>query len=67
MIHLQITEENIPEGDIKNTINSTIIRNSLILDTKYYYCKYLKQVLNNPNSRMEATFTPYYNTLFLFG
>ena len=67
IIHLQITEENIPEGDVKNTINSTIIRNSLILDTKYYYCKYLKQVLNNPNSRMEATFTPYYNNLFLFG
>ena len=67
VIHLQITEENIPEGDMKNTINSTIIRNSLILDTNLYYCKYLKQVLNNPNSRMEATFTPYYNTLFLFG
>ena len=66
-VHLQITEENIPEGDTKNTINSTIIRNSLILDTNLYYCKYLKQVLNNPNSRMEATFTPYYNTLFLFG
>jgi len=66
-IHLQITEENIPEGDMKNIINSTIIRNSLILDTNLYYCKYLKQVLNNPNSRMEATFTPYYNTLFLFG
>ena len=65
-IHLQITEENIPEGD-KNVINSTIIRNSLILDTNLYYCKYLKQVLNNPNSRMESTFTPYYNTLFLFG
>ena len=65
-IHLRITEENIPEGD-KNIINSTIIRNSLILDTNLYYCKYLKQVLNNPNSRMEATFTPYYNTLFLFG
>ena len=65
-IHLQITEENIPEGD-KNIINSTIIRNSLILDTNLYYCKYLKQVLNNPNSRMESTFTPYYNTLFLFG
>ena len=56
-VHLQITEENIPEGDTKNTINSTIIRNSLILDTNLYYCKYLKQVLNNPNSRMEATFT----------
>ena len=66
-IHLQITEENIPEGDMKNVVNSTIIRNSLILDTNLYYCKYLKQVLNNPNSRMEATFTPYYNTLFLFG
>ena len=66
-IHYQITEENIPEGDTKNVVNSTIIRNSLILDTNLYYCKYLKQVLNNPNSRMEATFTPYYNTLFLFG
>ena len=66
-IHYQITEENIPEGDTKNVVNSTIIRNSLILDTNLYYCRYLKQVLNNPNSRMEATFTPYYNTLFLFG
>ena len=66
VIHLQITEENMPEGE-KNVINSTIIRNSLILDTNLYYCRYLKQVLNNPNSRMEATFTPYYNTLFLFG
>jgi hypothetical protein len=67
MIHLQITDENIPEGDTKNTINSTLIRNSLILDTNLYYFKYLKHVLNNPNSRMEATFTPYENTLFLFG
>ena len=66
IIHLQITDENIPESD-KNIINSTIIRNSLILDTNLYYCKYLKQVLNNPNSRMEATFTPYYNILYLFG
>ena len=66
-IHYQITEENIPEGDTKNVVNSTIIRNSLILDTNLYYCRYLKQVLNNPNSRMEATFTPYYNALFLFG
>lgn len=65
-IHLQITEDNMPEGE-KNVINSTIIRNSLILDTNLYYCRYLKQVLNNPNSRMEATFTPYDNTLFLFG
>ena len=65
-IHLQITENNMPEGE-KNVINSTIIRNSLIVDTNLYYCRYLKQVLNNPNSRMEATFTPYYNTLFLFG
>ena len=62
-IHLQITEDNMPEGE-KNVINSTIIRNSLILDTNLYYCRYLKQVLNNPNSRMEATFTPYYNKLF---
>ena len=66
-IYLKITDQNIPEGDKKNTINSTLIRNALILDVKLYYCKYLIQGTNNPNSRIEATFTPYLNHLFLFG
>ena len=66
-IYLKITEQNIQDGDKKNTINSTLIRNALILDVNIYYCKYLKQGINNPNSRIEATFTPYLNNLFLFG
>ena len=65
-IYLKITDENIPERDKKNTISSTLIRNELILDVHLYYCKYLK-IFMNPNSRMEATFTPYLNSLFLFG
>ena len=66
-IYLQITEQNRTEGDKKNTINSTLIRNALIMDVNFYYCKYLMQGKNNPNSRIEATFTPYNNKLFLFG
>jgi len=66
-IFLNITDQNIPEGDKKNTINSTLIRNALILDVNLYYCKYLMHGSSNPNSRIEATFTPYHNTLFLFG
>ena len=65
-IHLKITDHNMPEGDKKNTISSTLIRNSLILDVNYYYCKYLK-IQINPSSRMEATFTPYLDNIFLFG
>ena len=50
------------------TIKSTIIRNDLIGEIKKYYCKFIPQSNNsNPNSRMEATFTPYYNGLFLYG
>ena len=60
-----------PEQDnltINNTINSTIIRNSLIFQVKSYYCKYIPQSNTySPNSRMEASFTPYYNGLFLYG
>ena len=35
---------------------------------KYFYCKYIPQSNNwNPNSRMEASFTPYFNGIFLYG
>jgi hypothetical protein len=37
-IHLQITENNMPEGE-KNVINSTIIRNSLILERLVPLCQ----------------------------
>lgn len=54
--------------DTNKTIKSTIIRNALIGEIKKYYCKYIPQSNNsNPNSRMLATFTPYYNGLFLYG
>ena len=66
-IYIKITEQNMSEGDKKTTINSTLIRNALILDVNFYYCKYLIQGTSNPNSRIEATFTPYLNNLFLFG
>ena len=66
-IYLNITEQNIHEGEKKATINSTLIRNALIIDVNLYYCKYLPQGFSNPNSRIEATFTPYFNNLFLFG
>ena len=60
-------QENEEFGSNK-TIKSTIIRNDLIGEIKKYYCKYIPQSNNsNPNSRMEATFTPYYNGLFLYG
>ena len=66
-IYLKITDENAPEGNKKNTINSTLIRNALIVDVKLYYCKNVMQGTNNPNARIEATFTPYLNNIFLFG
>ena len=54
--------------DTNKTIKSTIIRNALIGEIKKYYCKYIPQSNNsNPNSRMLATFTTYYNGLFLYG
>ena len=51
----------------KLTINSTIMRNILIVEVKSYYCKYLTHSNVNPCSRMGATFTNYYNKLYLFG
>ena len=51
----------------EETLSSTLIRNALILEVKYYYCKILSEGANNPNSRLEATFSPYFNNLFLFG
>ena len=66
-IFMKITEQNSPEGDKKKTINSTLIRNVLIVDVNLYYCKYLVQGSSNPSSRIEATLTPYLNNLFLFG
>ena len=54
--------------DSKKIINSTIMRNSLIFQIKNYYCKYIPQSNNcNPNARMEASLTPYFNGLFLYG
>lgn len=66
-IILKITEQNMTEGDKKATFNSTLIRNSLIEHVNLYYCKFLMKELVSPNSRMEATFTPYLNNLYLFG
>lgn len=66
-IFLKITEQNMAEGDKKIAINSTLIRNSLIEYVNLYYCKYLMKGIVSPNSRMEATFTPYHNNLYLFG
>ena len=66
-IFLKITEQNMTEGDGKATINSTLIRNSLIEYVNLYYCKFLMKGIVSPNSRMEATFTPYLNKLYLFG
>ena len=66
-IFLKITEQNMTEGDGKSTINSTLLRNSLIEYVNLYYCKFLMKGILSPNSRMEATFTPYLNKLYLFG
>ena len=60
-------DNNQPNSKEKMTINSTIMRNMLILEVKSYYCKYLLHSNVNPCSRMGATFTNYYNKLFLFG
>ena len=51
----------------KLTINSTIMRNLLIVEVNRYYCKYLFHSSVNPCSRMGATFINCYNKLFLFG
>ena len=66
-IFLKITEQNMTEGDKKATINSTLIRNSLIEYVNLYYCKFLTKGILSPNSRMEASLTPYLNNLYLFG
>jgi hypothetical protein len=71
----EINENEQPEQDNNNnnyinnnTINSTIIRNSLIFQIKSFYCKYIPQSNNySPNSRMEASFTSYFNGIFLYG
>ena len=63
----QNNENNQQNPNEKLTINSTIMRNLLIVEVKSYYCKYLLHSSNNPCSRMGATFTNYYNKLILFG
>ena len=56
------------ELEDNKTIKSTILRNTLIGEIKTYYCKYITQSnSSNPNSRMESTLTPYYDSLFLYG
>ena len=60
-------DNNLPNSEKKMTIKSTIMRNMLILEVKSYYCRYLLHNNVNPCSRMGATFTNYYNKLFLFG
>ena len=62
-----INETNQQNQNDKLTINSTIMRNLLIVEVKSYYCKYLMHSTFNPSSRMGATFTNCYNQLFLFG
>ena len=51
----------------KAPIKSTIMRNSLIIEVKNYFCKYPPQNSKYPNSRMEATFTSFCNHIYLFG
>ena len=63
----QKNENNQQNPNQKLTINSTLMRNLLIVEVKSYYCKYLLHSSSNPCSRMGATFTNYYNKLFLFG
>ena len=65
----ELNEQKVEENpEVNKTINSTVIRNSLIFQIKYFYCKYIPQSNNwNPNSRMEASFTPYFNGIFLYG
>ena len=63
----QNNENNNQNLNEKLTINSTIMRNHLIVEIKSYYCKYLMHSSVNPCSRMGATFTKCYNKLFLFG
>ena len=65
----EANEEKVQENpELNKTINSTVIRNSLIFQIKYFYCKCIPKSNNYiPNSRMEASFTPYYNGIFLYG
>ena len=49
------------------TVKSTIIRNTLIIEVKNYFCRYPPQNSKYPNSRMEATFTSCCNNIYLFG
>ena len=62
-----LIESNPQNPKEKITINSTLMRNLLILEVKSYYCKYLMHSSVNPCSRMGATLTNCYNKLFLFG
>ncbi len=48
-------------------INDVIVRNGLIKDTKYYFCKIVYQNNRTPNSRVQSTFTKYFNQIYLFG
>ena len=65
----EANEQKVQENqEINKTINSTVIRNSLIFQIKYFYCKCIPQSNNCiPNSRMEASFTPFFNGIFLYG
>jgi len=58
-------EDNNPEQI--TVIDSLNMRNSLILEVKSYYCKYLKRTVDTPSSRIEATFTKFKSKLYLFG
>ena len=71
---LQMNQENDKFGEFfsKNdssnkSINDIIVRNGLIKATKFYYCKTIEQNNRTPNSRLQATFTKYYNLIYLFG
>jgi hypothetical protein len=57
-------EDNNPEQI--TVIDSVNMRNSLILEVKSYYCKYLKRTVDTPSSRIEATFTKFKSKLYLF-
>ena len=48
-------------------IDSVNMRNSLIIEVKSYYCKYLKRTVSTPSSRIGATFTKFKSKLYLFG
>ena len=51
----------------KSAIEGINTRNTLIVEIKSYYCKYLKRKICSPSSRVGASLTKYKSTYYLFG